>query len=319
MKPCAALAAATLLAASPLLQAEPAFAVRNEASLSRDTALPTLGDSRILATGARAWSTRLDWSNEYVSKQTARETLLIDGESERLRLGFRQGLAPGVEVGIELPLLFTGGGVLDGAIDGWHDAFGLPNGGRQLRAQDRYAVQYVKDGQTLIDLDHGSEGLGDIELSAGFALREDFAFRALAKLPTGRSRRLLGGNAGGALWFDYSPLAAASRWFGHVSGGVSYNEQGHFLGAQQQQLVGLGGVGLGYRLLPALSLISQFNVQTPLHKGSTLKALDGPGGQLAFGGRIAVNPRLALDLGVQEDILLNSSPDFSIHLGLGWR
>ena len=28
---------------------------------------------------------------------------------------------------------------------------------------------------------------------------------------------------------------------------------------------------------------------------------------------------LALDLGVQEDLLLSSSPDFSIHLGLAYR
>lgn len=314
----AVLAAAGLLA-SPALLAEPGFAVRNEAGFSRGTALPLLGEARVLDDGQRTFSLSTDWSNEYVSAGNARESLLIDSESERVSFELRQGVAPGVELGITVPLLFTGGGALDSVIESWHEAFGLPNGGRQRRPQDRYAVQYVRDGQTLIDLDHGSRGLGDVELSAGFALRPDFAFRAMAKLPTGRGSRLLGGNAGGAFWFDYNPFEGIDRWFGYLSAGASYNEQVHYLGAQQQQLIGLGGVGLGYRLLPALALITQFNVQTPLYKDAALKALDGPGGQLAFGGRIRLNPRLALDLGVQEDVLLSSSPDFSVHLGLAWR
>ena len=319
MKIRAVIAAAVGLLASTAPRADPAFAIRNEASLSRATALPILGEARLLDDGQRAFGLRLDWSNEYVSKQNARESLLIDGESERLSFSLRQGVAPGVELGVELPLLVTGGGLLDGVIEGWHQAFGLPNGGRQLRPQDRYAVQYLKDGETLVDVNSGSAGLGDLELSAGFALREDFALRALAKLPTGRDSRLLGGNAGGALWFDYDPFTSSNRWFGYLSAGASYNDRGALLGSQQQRLVGLGGLGLGYRLLPALALIGQFNVQTPLYKASGLQALDGPGGQLAFGGRITLSPRLVLDLGVQEDVLLSSSPDFSIHLGLGYR
>lgn len=319
MKTSASVVAVLGLLTSPALLADPAFAVRNEATLSRATALPILGESRVLGDGERAYGLRLDWSNEFVDASNARESLLIDGESNRITLGFRQGAAAGVEIGIDIPLIVTGGGVLDGAIEGWHDAFGLPNGGRQRRPQDRYAVQYVKDGQTLLDINDSSTDFGDIELNAGFALRDDIAFRAMAKLPTGRDSRLLGGTAGGAFWFDYNPFASLTRWFGYVSAGVSYNEAADQLGGQQNPLVGLGGVGVGYRLLPALALITQFNVQTPLYKDSALKALDGPGGQLAFGGRINLSQRLALDLGVQEDVLLSSSPDFSIHIGVAYR
>ncbi len=319
MKLRASVVACVSLLASPALLADTALAVRNEASLSRATALPILGNSQVLNDGEQAYGLRVDWSNEYVNTQNARESLLIDAESQRITFGFRQGLAPGVEIGIDVPLLITGGGVLDNVIENWHDAFGLPNGGRQQRPRNRYAVQYVKDGQTLLDVHDSSTDFGDVELNAGFALRDDIAFRAMAKLPTGRDSLLLGGTTGGAIWFDYNPFASLTHWFGYVSAGVSYNEAADQLGGQQKPLVGLGGVGVGYKLIPALALITQFNVQTKLYKGSTLNALDNPGGQLAFGGRISFSRRLALDLGVQEDVLLSSSPDFSIHIGLNYR
>ncbi|MCX7073057.1 MAG: DUF3187 family protein [Gammaproteobacteria bacterium] len=305
---------------APLMAAaEPGFAVRNEATLSRTATLPTLGESRVLDDGQFATRFTVDWSNEYVAQANARESLTVDAETERVTFGFRRGVAEGVELAVDLPLLFTGGGSLDGLIEGWHDAFGLPNGGRDRVRQDRYRVEYVVDGQTRILDDGGANGIGDVELSAGFRLREDVAFRALAKLPTGRSSRLQGGNAGGALWFDFDPFHGAANWFGYVSAGASYSGQSEVIGAQQKQFVALGGAAVGYRVWRPVSLLVQFNGHTALHKDSDLNALDRPGGQLSFGGRIIIAPKLQLDLAVQEDVLVSSSPDFSIHVGLRYR
>ncbi len=304
----------------PLLgQADPGFTVRNEATLSRTATLPTLGESRVLDAGQIATRFTVDWSNEYVAQSNARETLTIDAETQRVTFGFRRGIAEGVEIGVDLPLLFTGGGALDGVIEGWHDAFGLPNGGRDRVRQDRYLVQYTVDGQTRIDEQQGANGIGDLELSAGFRLRDDFAFRALAKLPTGRSSRLQGGNGGGAMWFDFDPFHGSPRWFGYLSAGASYSGQSDVIGAQQKQFVALGGAAVGYRIWAPISLLVQFNGHTALHQDSGLNALDRPGGQLSFGGRIDIAPKLQLDLGVQEDVLVSSSPDFSIHVGLRYR
>ncbi len=304
----------------PLLAAaEPGFAIRNEATLSRSATLPTLGEARVLDAGQLATRFTVDWSNEYVTQANAREALTIDAETQRVSFGFRRGIAEGVELGVDLPLLFTGGGALDSVIEGWHDAFGLPNGGREQVRQNRYLVQYVVDGETRINEDEGANGIGDVELSAGFRLREDFAFRVLAKLPTGRSSRLHGGNAGGALWFDFNPFHGAANWFGYVSAGASYSGQNEVIGAQQQQFVALGGAAVGYRIWRPVALLVQFNGHTALHQDSGLNGLDRPGGQLSFGGRIDLAPKLQLDLGVQEDVLVSSSPDFSIHIGLRYR
>ena len=91
------------------------------------------------------------------------------------------------------------------------------------------------------------------------------------------------------------------------------------LGPQEGASVALGGAAIGYRIWAPLSLLVQFNGHTALHKDSSLNALDRPGGQLSFGGRIDIAPKLQLDLGVQEDVLVSSSPDFSIHVGLRYR
>lgn len=304
----------------PLIAAaEPGFAIRNEATLSRTATLPTLGESRVLDAGRLATRFTVDWSNEYVTQANAREALTIDAETQRVTFGFRRGIAEGVEIGVDLPLLFTGGGALDGLIEGWHDAFGLPNGGRERVRRNRYLVQYVVDGQTRIDEDEGGNGIGDLELGVGFRLREDFALRALAKLPTGRASRLQGGNAGGAMWFDFDPFHGAANWFGYFSAGASYSGQSEVIGGQQKQFVALGGAAVGYRIWRPVSLLVQFNGHTALHKGSSLNGLDRAGGQLSFGGRIDLAPKLQLDLGVQEDVLVSSSPDFSIHVGLRYR
>lgn len=312
------LAVLACLGAGPTA-ATPGFTVRNESTLSRTSTLPTLGEARVLDAGQFATRFTVDWSNEYVAQGNDREALVIDAETQRVTFGFRRGIADGVELTLDVPLLFTGGGVLDGVIEGWHDAFGLPNGGRQRVPQDRYAVQYVADGEVRLNAQRGGNGFGDLEAGVGFRLRDDFAFRALAKLPTGRDSRLHGGNAGGALWFDYDPFHGSRRWFGYVSGGASYSGQGDVLGSQQRQFVVLGGAAVGYRLFQPLSLLVQFNAHSSLYRDSTLNALDRPGGQIAFGCRIHLASKLDLDLGVQEDVLVSSSPDFSIHLSLRFR
>lgn len=311
--------ALTSLLAAGTAAADAGFLVRNEAALSRTTALPQLGEAAVL--GDRQVATRfaVDWSNEYVQRDSARETLTLDGETAHVDWGLRYGVADGVELGINLPLLLEGGGVLDGLVEGWHDAFGLPNGGRKLAARNQYRYRYVRDGLTVLDVEHGANRIGDVELTTGIAVTPQLAIRALAKLPTGSESHLAGGNAGGAIWFDLDPFAGSARWLGFISGGASYNEKSDTLRAQQKQLVGLAGAGIGYRVLPGFVLLAQAYGHTRLYNDSEINALTRAGGQLVFGGRIALARQLSLDLGVQEDISINSSPDFGIHFGLNYR
>ena len=292
----------------------------NQSSLARAAALPALGQGAVLPRNASTNSVTLDWSNEFFLRSTARENLTLDSESQRLALRYRAGIAPlwgrALEWSLELPLLFTGGGVLDSGIENWHSTFGLPNSNRDDVPQDRYRIRYVRDGVTLVDREQGDSGLADVRLGLGLALSERFTLRGLVQLPTGDKSDLTGGHVGGALWLDYSlPLSASRRAALLLSGGVSAASTNGPLGDVQQPVVGVAGAVLIVPIYGALDGVVQLNAHSKLYKGSELAPLSRAGAPLAAGLRWT-RGALVFDLAVLEDPSVNASPDFGLLFGI---
>jgi hypothetical protein len=71
---------------------------------------------------------------------------------------------------VQIPYRYTGGGVLDSAIDSWHDFFGLPQGSRCGVAEDRVRIAYASGNTVLFDERESQSGLGDISLDFGRSL-----------------------------------------------------------------------------------------------------------------------------------------------------
>lgn len=306
---------ALALAMATLAQAQ-GYESFNQSSLARVAALPGLGQGAVLPRNESTNSVTLDWSNEFFLDSNARESLTLDGESQRLALRYRAGIAPlfgrALEWSLELPLLFTGGGVLDGAIESWHSSFGLPNSNRDDVPQDRYRIRYVRDGVTLVDRDHGDSGLTDLRLGLGLALSQRWTLRGLVQLPTGDKDHLTGGHSGGALWLDYSlPLTTSRRAALLLSGGVSAASTNGPLGDLQQPVVGVAGAVLILPIYGALDGVVQVNAHSKLYKGSELAPLARAGAPLAVGLRLPYQ-RLVFDLAVLEDPSVNASPDFGL-------
>ncbi|MDE2148523.1 MAG: DUF3187 family protein [Gammaproteobacteria bacterium] len=309
------------IASPPRDDFDAGFAVFNEAALTQGFALPEIGSARVLAPGQWQQRLALDWTNEFVTESAADgETLIEDGETQRYGLGLRRGLAGGFELGLELPVYLTGGGVLDGPIQSWHDFFGLPNGGRQFAPDNRILYRYQAAGRTRLNVDSSHAGIGDVRLTGGWQAAPQLALRALVKLPTGQTSHLTGGNAGGALWLDYEPmLNPRSRWYSFLSAGGSYSGGDQPLGDQARRWAALAGAGLGYHVVAGLALQAQLYYHSPLYRHSRLDALHRSGLQLAVGGRYTFSAHAAFEAGFQEDPVTNSSPDFSIHLALVLR
>ncbi len=295
------------------------FPVDNQAALARAFALPSLGQAGVLDAGLQQWRASLDWTNEFVLDQTDDASVLEDGETQRYALNWRRGLGHDLEVSAELPLLITGGGILDGVIENWHNLFGLPDGGRDAAPHHQYHYQYIRNGQTLLDVDSATVGVGDVTLGGGWQLRPGLALRAMAKLPTGDAGRLLGGNPGGALWADYYPFAASARWSGFLSAGASLNGADDTLGAQHHPYVAFGGAGVGYRLVARWQVQGQIYAHSQLYRDSSLSPLHKEGLQMALGARYEVSGSTAITAGFQEDLVTDSSPDVSFHLDWSWR
>jgi hypothetical protein len=301
--------------------AQAAAITGNEAALARGFALPALGELDLPDPGRFAQQLDLDLINEFVLIEAPGEFIELDGETKRLGWRLRYGAGNGWELGLTLPYYFQGGGSLDSGIENWHDFFGLPNGNREQRPRNQNRYRYVRDEQTLLDVNDAGDGFGDLRLQAGHALVEGAVLRAQLKLPTGDAGRLTGNEAvGAALWVDTTlSFATGSRWEGYASAGLSYNADGEVLADLQRNYLPFAGLGLSVMLLPSLSAVAQVAVHGPLYRDSELDALDAVGVPISFGFSYRLTPETELELLVQEDASVYASPDFVLHLGLALR
>lgn len=305
-----------LTAALPVFAAPPfAFPVFNQAALARQHALP----SPEAAAGGEGGRLQLDWTNEVLLEQAGAESVVLDGEALRLALTQRWTWNDW-RFSAELPLLLTSGGVLDSMVEEWHEWFGLPNGGRDQLPRDDYRYAYTRGGTTVFDVTDTGAGIGDLRLTAGHCGEELRCLRVMLQLPTGDADQLEGGGLGIAGWYEQGfRLGATERWSGAVAAGASATRADGPLKDQAETLVPFGWASLAYALTERLDAGAQLYAHGPLYDDSALDALTRTGLQLSFGFRYAVGENTYWTLGMQEDLLTRSSPDFSIHLGVDWR
>lgn len=306
------------------------FYTQNQSPVALIFGLPAAGDAEILPKGEFSGILALDVANNFAEDSNRREQILLDGESYRANLGISYGIARGVEAGIDIPYVGIGGGIFDSFIAGWHRFFGLPQGGRTEAPKNRLLYAYTKDGQTRLSLNDSGSGLGDIRLSGGVRLFDDeqpnpcqVALRASVKLPTASSSNLRGsGSTDFALWLtaadDYRlPAMGHVTLFG-AAGGMAMTD-GAVLKEQQRNLVGYGTLGFGWGPARWIDFKAQVSGHTPFFKGSELRELGNPALQLIVGGTLHFSDKTSLDIGVSEDIAVDTSPDIALHLALRKR
>jgi len=288
----------------------------NAGTLARAFALPELGEGLPLARGHSETRWTLDVANEYVAEGAcAVECIVLDGETARLRLTHRRGLGGGWDFSTQLALLDRGGGFLDGWIQDWHDAFGLPNGGRELAQDGQYRFHYERQNVVLLDQTAGGTGVGDVTLAVGRRWGHAGALRAMAKLPTGDDGALEGGTAGAALWVERA-LALPADWSGYVALGGSYSERGPVLPAMQNRSIAFGGLGIAAPVTRSVRLTAQLQMHGRLYGGSELSPLARNGSPLTLGLQFRTRSRGSIELGFQEDPSVNGSPDFAVYLSI---
>ncbi|HEY5975509.1 MAG TPA: DUF3187 family protein [Geobacteraceae bacterium] len=308
------------------------FQTFNQSPLVQIFGLPAAGPATVAPAGSLVVSLVQDVANNFAEDGNAREQIHLDGESYRTTLALRYGLAKRVEIGLELPLVGNGGGVFDNFIEGWHDFFGLPDGGRTQVPRNRLVYSYAKDGRTRLLLNDSGYGLGDLRLTGGWQLyRHDgdgsdqaVALRGSLKFPTGNSNQLQGsGSTDLALWLSGSStyrLPPAWGDFGlFAAAGAMVMSRGDVLGDQQEPLVGFGTLGFGWSPLSWLALKVQLAGHTPFYGDSDLRELSHSALQGVFGGTIAFSPTTTLDIGVAEDLAVNTTPDVTLNVALSRR
>jgi hypothetical protein len=302
------------------------FHTQNQSPVVQIYGLPSIGSAAVVPYGKAEGKIILDHASNYVNNSNSRENILLDGESTRVTLEGRYGIARGFEGGVEIPFVVLGGGFLDSFIEGYHNTFGFPRGGRDQAPRNRLLYQYRRDGQERLHLDTASYGLGDIRLKGAWQLYQKMegqpraaALRASLKLPTGDSDQLHGsGSTDFSLWVTASD--GYKLGLGHLTffgaAGIMAMTDGQVLRDQQRHWVGFGGLGGGWSPLRWIAFKIQANAHTSFYRESDLRELNAVSAQLTMGGTLALSDRTTLDLGITEDIIVATAPDVVFHLNL---
>lgn len=302
------------------------FDTQNQSPLISIYGLPFIGEASAKARGDGDLRLTLDLANNYIPNSNTRESIVLDGESMRLTLSGRYGIGHKAELGIDIPLLISGGGFLDNFIENYHSAFGFRNGGRELAPQNRLLYRYQKDGITCLNVEQSGAGLSDIRLTGGWQIYEsgqsnkgNLTLRGSLKLPTGDTDALRGsGSTDLALWIvgnkGYHLSCGQLTLFG--AAGALGMTTGKILPDQQLPFVGFGALGLGFSPTDWIDFKIQVNAHTSFFHDSDLKQINAPSAQLTIGGALNFTPKTSLDIGITEDMIVNTSPDVVFHLSL---
>lgn len=303
------------------------FATQNQSPVVMIYGLPAIGDPSLVPPGKVDGRLTLDIANNFVEiskDKPGGEEIVLDGESTRVTLDLRYGVARRFELGLQIPYITVNGGFLDSFIEGFHNATGAGGGIRPLEPQNRFLYYYEKDGKRPFYQTDSIEGLGDIRLTGGWQWHEgpsgDVALRASLKFPTG-DRFLGSGSMDLALWLTARKYFKAGSGQIAVFGGAGLlgMTEGNFLPDQQRSFVWFGNVGAGWSPLSWLTLKVQIDGHTPFYKNTDLRPLSCNAALLTFGGTVALSRRTTFDIGITEDIEYATAPDVVFHFALRHR
>ena len=286
--------------------------------------LPAIDSAGILGQRHARYRLVNNLASNYVRRNTANESLLFDGETNRSTFVYSRGAGRGWEWGVQIPYISHSGGSLDSFIEDWHSTFGLPEGGRNAVPRNQLNYFYQRNGITHLSLDKSSSGIGDVRFTAGWQWPDTdkdtrSAIRSSLSLPTGDSDQLHGsGAAEVALWVTADQMRSWFNYPGSIfgGGGLLLMGKGDVLTEQQRRVAAFASVGAGVQVLPWITLKLQADVSSSFYDDSGLRQINATAVQLLMGGDLQLAKNIKLDVMVGEDLTVRTSPDVVFHLAL---
>lgn len=256
------------------------------------------------------------WGNTFLSGSEA----IVDAETARAAFEVRDGVTDTVDAGIEIPLVYRGGGTLDGIANFLHDAFSFPDGDRGEAPDDRHEIAVLDDGN-LAELDDGT-GLGDVVISSKAMLADgldgSYASSLLGELRLPTAEDDLGADGidvGLAVGLSGRLLDSVIAYGG--AGGTYFSDARHE-GIEYEPFRAYGFAAIEWQALDWVSLLVQADVATPLLEGPD--EIDGWQSYVHFGAVVDVFDDARLELAFVENIEdQHSTADFALFAGLGFR
>ncbi len=258
-------------------------------------------------------------TNTFQQESSDNETLLIDVENYRYDLSLAYQ-ARKWRVSTTLPFIANDGGSLDGLIEGWHDFFGLPQGGRTANPKNQVYMSYTRNGATIVEQDQSDSDIGDIALTFSYRLSYDqqgaTEIGLGLELPSGSISSLSGNEAIDiALWLSKAgEISEFSTLYGLL--GVSMPGKAGPLEDYIEDHIWLGQLGGEYKFYPDVTGILQLDMHSATLKNTTLKAF-GDSVQVQLGLQFSGwFDKFDIDLFFSEDISAKTAPDITFGLRL---
>lgn len=246
------------------------------------------------------------------------DDIAFDGELLQATFLGRYGIGERADLEVELPFLYSSAGFLDSFVEAFHEAFGLPDGGRDLQEDDQYRMELSANGSDLYQLDEGQFGLMDIPVFlTGNVSREDahgpgVALRFGIELPTGSESDGFGNGGfdfGGAIVVEKS----LARWT--LTAGADYTvpaqpDAWEHSGAYSLSPVYGWELGTEYRWSNAVSLLAQLEWTSRRTNSFEQEEIAREIFDLGVGLAWDVGGSSRLTLTFHDDLVSATGPDF---------
>lgn len=245
--------------------------------------------------------------------------LYEDAETQRVSVRYSKGLASGLEVSVEAPILFRNGGFLDPIINWWHHTLL----GGHYRVRD-----HVPEGLCIIHTPDSGDfgeaaGIGDLSFFVRKRLAPHWVGAVGVKAPTGNAGQLLGSGAPDlGLNFEYSSVATP-RFVKpgklRIDASAGFVAQGkptvlkHARGLVDQEFL-----GLTYLRNSRDAFVVQW--QSEAAPALTVSSANGAHRMITFGYERRLSDHERMDFYFSEDqdllpgapMVVNIAPDFTI-------
>lgn len=300
------------------------FSSHNQSPLIHSFGMPSTDGGKIVGKGKFLISSILNLSSNSTNAQTDNEIVYFDGEMARVDFMARYGISKRFEIGLNLPFVNHSRGFMDSSIDDFHRALGITGGARAKTPRGEMLYAYTQNGEPLFYFDESLFGIGDISFEFGFKLLEhkthSMVLRAYLKLNNADKRKLLGS---GTTDFSFqfsgqtTGLGPTPAYFFYSLGYLRVGN-GSLLGDMQNRNIAFASLGLAVKATSWFAPKMQFDYHSKFYKNSMTQELGSYGMQFLLGADFIFNEKLILTVGFSEDLKINASPDFGLHLGLNY-
>ena len=268
-------------------------------------------------------SSSVEAANHFRFSQRDGDRLTLDGETLRTTIGITRAFRNGWAIGGELPYYRIGGGVLDDVIDGWHAAFGLPDGGRDARPEGDLLFEIGDRNGDFVRFTTPRVGIGDVQLKIARRFGPDggFIVQGTYKAATGDAASLLGSGADdfGLTLLRSRDLPNGRHPAGYYWGvGVLLLGEPDLVRFAAKETAYTAVVGGSWQLWPKFGVKAQLDFHSALFE-TALEELGEPAIEATLGAWRSTGSRGIVEFALVEDLQVSTAPDVVLQVAARWH